>query len=97
VAYKPSPTPATGLITIPQDAIGIVGNLTAVGYSQQGYLTLFPQGTTNPGTSSVNFLSGQYAVANAFTVGLGAGGGISIYVGSTGPSHFIVDITGYIQ
>jgi hypothetical protein len=105
VAYIPASgsTPASGVPTIPPDAIGIVGNLTAVNYTNVGYLTIFPAGTTNPGTSSVNFLSGQSAVANAFTVGLGTGVGttgmVSIYVGSPSPgvSHFIVDITGYIQ
>jgi hypothetical protein len=97
VAFTPPPAPPSGVPTIPPDAIGIVGNVTAVGYSQQGYLTLFPGGTTNPGTSSVNFLSGQYAVANAFALGLGATGALSIFVGSSGPSHVIIDITGYIQ
>src|SRR5205807_2016082 len=39
---------------IPSDAIGIVGNVTAAGYTGAGYLTIFPAGVTNPGTSSLN-------------------------------------------
>jgi hypothetical protein len=88
-----------GASAIPIEAIGIVGNLTAVGYTNVGYLTVFPTGIATPVTSSVNFLSGQSAVANFFAAGLGTGRAISIYVGSPAPgtTHFIVDITGYIQ
>jgi hypothetical protein len=93
----PGAAGATGASAIPADAIGVVGNLTAVGYSSVGFLTIVPSGVAIPNTSSVNFISGQYAVANAFTVGLGAGGAVSVYVGSPGPSHYIIDITGYIQ
>ena len=98
VSTYPVPTSprATGASAIPADAVGVVGNVTAVGYSAGGYLTVYPAGVVVNG-STVNFITGQYAIANAFTVGLGSGGAISVFVGSAAPSHFIIDINGYIQ
>jgi hypothetical protein len=69
-----------------------------------GFLTIFPAGVAyNPSTdpSSLNLIPGAGAVANAFIVGLGSGGGlssaVSVFIGSPGQSHFIIDITGYVQ
>jgi hypothetical protein len=92
---------ATGLSpdsTIPADAIAVVGNLTATQYTGGGFLTISPAGVT-VGTSSVNFITGQTAIANAFIVGLGTGGNAgNVQVKVTGhASHFVVDITAYIQ
>ena len=89
-----------GASTIPADAIGVVGNLTAVNYNNVGFLTIMPKGVAyNPSTdpSSLNLISGTGAVANAFIVGLGTGGKVTVFIGSPGTSHFIIDITGYIQ
>ena len=87
----------------PDDAVGIVGNVTAVGYTGAGYITVFPAGVPTPITSTVNFAppfqgSGW---ANACTVGFGTGasaGKISVRLSNNGiTSHVIVDVTGYIQ
>jgi hypothetical protein len=93
-----------GASTIPADAVGVVGNLTAVNFTNVGFLTIFPAGVAyNPSTdpSSLNLIPGAGAVANAFIVGLGSGGGlssaVSVFIGSPGQSHFIIDITGYVQ
>lgn len=95
----------TGASTIPADAVAAVGNLTATAYTGGGWLAIMPAGITvgtgagqfNPavGPSSINFLTGQAAVANSFICGLG-GGALQVYVAGS-PSHFIVDITAYIQ
>ena len=88
---------------LPPDAVGIVGNVTAVGYTGAGYITVFPAGVATPITSTVNFAppfqgSGW---ANACTVGFGTGassGKISVRLSNNGiTSHVIVDVTGYIQ
>jgi hypothetical protein len=82
---------------IPTDAIGVVGNLTAVAYPGQGWLTIMPQGASyNPSSdpSTVNFQTGQGAIANAFICGLN-NGQVQVFCGGT--SDFIIDITGYIQ
>jgi len=89
-----------GASLIPLDAIGIAGNLTAVGYDQSGFLAMFPAGATyTPATdpSSVNFITGQYAIANSFICGLGTGGAVQVFVATPGATHFIIDITGYFQ
>jgi hypothetical protein len=97
----------TGASAIPLDAVAIVGNLTAVGWNVNGWLTIFPAGTAynpNADPSSMNFSGGAYAWANSFVVGLGTGGlpwggKVAIYVGTlgSGSTNFILDITGYIQ
>jgi hypothetical protein len=101
----------TGASAIPGTAIAVTGNLTAAAYTG-GVLTIMPDGIGigtgagqyNPSSdpSSVNFIVGQGAIANSFVCGLNpANGKLQVYVG--GPplpghsSHFIVDITGYIQ
>ena len=91
--------PLTGTFGIPSDAIGVVGNLTAVAYgSTQGYLAIFPAGQTyTPGSdpSTVNYGPPSFAWANSFIVGIGSGGAVSVYVYST--QHIIIDIVAYIQ
>jgi len=88
---------------IPADAVGIVGNITAIGYTSGGFLTMFPKGATRPVVSSVNFAGTFFAWGNHFTLGFGTGvnaGAISIYIGlNTAPDtcHLTVDVFGYIQ
>lgn len=92
----------TGTSTIPADAVAIIGNLTAVNYTGPGFLAIMPAGVAyNPLTdpSSVNFIVGQVAIANSFVVGLGTGanaGKVQVVVAGHA-SHFIIDVTGYMQ
>jgi hypothetical protein len=95
----------SGASAIPADAIAAVGNLTATAYTGGGFLAIMPAGITvgtgagqfNPASdpSTVNFQVGQSAIANAFVCGL-SGGALQVYVAGHS-SHFIVDITAYIQ
>jgi hypothetical protein len=95
----------TGASAIPGDAIAVIGNLTATAYTGSGFLAIMPAGIvegTAPGNynpasdpSSLNFITGQGAIANGFVCGL-AGGSLQVWVGDHS-SHFIVDITGYLQ
>jgi hypothetical protein len=90
---------------VPPDAVAVVGNLTAVNYTGAGFLTIMPGGITlgsgagqyNAASdpSSLNFIVGQAAIANSFVCGL-SGGQLQVYI-AVSSSHFIVDITGYIQ
>jgi hypothetical protein len=96
----------TGASAIPADAVAVVGNLTAVAWTGSGFLAIMPAGITvgagagqyNPAAdpSSLNFLIGQSALANAFVCGLNGAGSLQVYVGGHS-SHFIIDITAYIQ
>jgi len=95
----------TGASNIPGDAIAVIGNLTATAYTGTGFLAIMPAGIVqgtgagqyNPlaDPSSLNFITGQGAIANSFVCGL-SGGSLQVYVGGHS-SHFIVDITGYLQ
>jgi hypothetical protein len=96
----------SGDSAIPADAIAVVGNLTATQYTGPGWLAIMPAGITagtgatqfNPSRdpSTVNFITGQGAIANSFVCGLNAAGSLQVYVAGS-PTHFIIDITGYIQ
>ncbi len=79
-------------VTIPNDALAIVGNATVVNPAGNGFITLWPNGQSRPPVSNLNYVAGQ-SVANAFTVGLGNDGQFRVY--SFASTHFIVDITGY--
>lgn len=95
----------TGASAIPLTAIAAVGNLTATAYTGGGFLAIMPAGitlgtgasqySTARDPSTVNFIVGQAAIANAFVCGLSLGA-LQVYVAGH-PSHFIVDITAYIQ
>jgi len=91
-----------GTSNIPSDAVAVIGNLTAVNYTGSGFLAIMPAGVAfNPASdpSSVNFIVGQKAIANGFVVGLGTGadaGKVQVVVAGHA-SHFIIDITGYMQ
>ena len=83
-----------GASNIPLDAVAVMGNLTATGYTGGGFLALSPAGVA-VGTSSVNFITGQTAIANSFIVGL-SGGSVQVKVAGHA-THIVIDITAYIQ
>ena len=95
----------TGTSNIPADAVAVIGNLTAAAYTGGGFLAIMPGGIVkgtgagqyNPlvDPSSVNFIVGQGAIANSFVCGLHSGQ-VQVYVAGHS-SHFIIDITGYMQ
>ena len=95
----------SGTSAIPNDAIAVMGNLTAVGYGGAGFLAIMPGGIVagsgagqyNPASdpSSVNFIVGQAAIANAFVCGL-HNGQLQVFIGIA-DSHFIIDVTAYLQ
>ncbi len=79
-------------VTIPSDALALVGNATTVDPAGEGFLTLYTANATQPFVSSSNFVTGQ--IMNApFTVGLSPSGDFKIY--TTRTTNLVVDITGY--
>ena len=79
--------PATGVTAV-------VANVTVTGASGGGYFTVYPAGAARPAASNLNFSAGQ-TVANLVVIKVGSNGRITIFNGSTGSAHLIVDITGY--
>lgn len=78
-------------LTIPNSALGIVGNATVVN-SNGGYLTLWPSNATRPLVATSNFNPGQI-VNRHFTVGLGPDGKFGVYSQLT--TGLVVDVSGY--
>ncbi len=79
--------------TVPAEAVGIVGNLTVVSPTKPGFATLYPTGKTRPTTSTLNYTVGQ-TVANGFTLTVGTGNTVQIYV--SGATHVLLDVVAFI-
>ncbi len=95
-----------GATGIPDIAVGVVANLTISAnggtLNGDGYLTLFPGGTSNPGTSSLNSGGDAFATSNGVTVSFGTGpnaGTLSFSWqggGSPPACQVFLDVTAYI-
>jgi hypothetical protein len=89
-----------GVSGIPANAVGVVLNAAAVDYTTPGWLTLFPNGQSVPTTSSLNFDTTEYAMANSAIVTIGTGGSVCVAVGTPGnipgSSDVILDVVGYL-
>lgn len=83
----PAKLPATGITAV---AIAV----TVTGSTDAGYLTLYPDGTTRPRTSNLDFPATTSYTNNAI-VPVGADGSIDIYNYTSGTDQVLVDLTGY--
>jgi len=79
-------------VTIPFEALAIVGNATTVGPQGAGFLTLFPADADRPLVASSNFGANQ-VVNGPFTVGLSPKGEFDIFSSAT--TDLVVDVLGY--
>lgn len=90
-----------GLNGIPGNAAGVALNVTAVGQTTNGWLTVYPGGPDVPATSTLNFATSEYAMANGAIVRLGAAGQVCVYVGTVGSvpgsAQVLLDATGYLS
>ena len=83
--------------TIPLDATAITGNLTVVGQTRAGYVSVTPTPDPTPGTSTINFPLGDIR-ANGLTIPINPADGTvsAVYKAQTGATtHLILDVTGY--
>ena len=95
-----------GSTGIPANAVGVVANLaisaTRGRLNGDGYLTLFPAGTSTPGTASIYAGAHARATSNGVTVAFGTGsdaGQLSFSwqgEGSPQPCQVFLDVTAYI-
>ena len=87
---------------IPAEAVAIVGNLTVHHVRGGGFVTVYPTGAPTPPTSNVNWnATSDGAIANALTVGLGTGGGVTIFADATvapgaPAAQVILDVAAYV-
>jgi hypothetical protein len=82
---------------VPANASAITGNLTVVGQSRAGYVSMTQTATNTPTTSTINFPLGDTR-ANGVTGPLSGPGSVGlVYKSSGGQTHLILDITGYFR
>lgn len=72
----------------------VVLNVTVVGPTAGGFITAYPDGTTQPTASNLNFRRGQ-TVPNLVVAPVGADGKVDLYNGSAGDTQLIADVAGY--
>ncbi|HEY4023508.1 MAG TPA: protease pro-enzyme activation domain-containing protein [Pseudonocardiaceae bacterium] len=88
------PLQITGANNVPQTGVtAVVLNVTATDTSAGSFLTVFPDGTTRPLASNVNFSAGQ-TIPNLVTVPVGSDGKVDIY-NLNGSVDVVADLFGY--
>jgi hypothetical protein len=81
------------------DVLAVVANVTVVGSTLDGYLSIFPTGAA-PGESSLVNFAPREAVPNLAVLGVGAGGRSTISVvtpAGAGSAHVLIDVFGWIS
>jgi hypothetical protein len=73
----------------------VVLNVTVTAPTRSGYITVYPDGTTRPRTSNLNYLPHQ-SIPNLVLAPVGANGKVDLYNSSTGTTHLVADVFGYI-
>jgi hypothetical protein len=83
--------------SVPANATGVILNVTATNGTRPGFVTVYPAGTANPGTSNVNFPTNR-TQANEVTSGLGTDNRVTLFAGGANApaAHVIVDVVGYL-
>jgi len=87
-----------GTCGVPATAKAAILNVTVVGPTAEGSLTMFPGGPTDvpPVASMISFMPGQTRASNGIIL-LGTDGRLGIFNGSLGSTHVIVDVSGFFQ
>jgi hypothetical protein len=84
-----------GLHGVPAGAVSVTANLTVVGQSAGGYVSITPTSQTSPSSSTLNFPAGDVR-ANGLTAKLQGGDLWLVYKSSAGATtDLLLDITGY--
>ncbi|MDA8184959.1 MAG: hypothetical protein M0035_11125 [Actinomycetota bacterium] len=84
-----------GVAGLPSSGVAaVVANVTVVGPTSGGYLTVWPGGSVpRPATSDLNWPPGD-TVANLVLTGLASNGSMSVY-NQAGSTNVLVDVVGY--
>lgn len=77
---------------VPTGASTVVLNVTAVNAVSNGYLTVYPCGTTKPNASNVNYRASE-TTPNLVVAKVGADGKVCIFTQAA--IHLIIDVEGY--
>jgi hypothetical protein len=89
-----STIPVAGRGGVPATGVSaVVLNVTAVGPTGNGFLTVWPSGQPQPYVSNVNFVPGQ-TVPNMVTVAVGDSGAVDVF-NAAGATHVLFDVVGF--
>jgi uncharacterized repeat protein (TIGR01451 family) len=83
-----------GQCGLPATAVAVALNVTVTVTGAAGHVTLWPDGASRPGTSTLNFSTGQTRANNA-VVRLGPSGGL--WALATAGTELVIDVNGYFQ
>jgi DNA-binding beta-propeller fold protein YncE len=84
----------TGMGTVPASEVSaVVLNVTATDPTASSYVTVYPDGTTRPTASNLNFTPGE-TVPNLVTVAVGSDGAVDFY-NNSGSTDLVADLEGY--
>jgi len=92
-AGMPLALQVTGVGGIPGGATSVVLNVTVTDTSAPDYLTIYPDGTSRPVVSSLNWTPGE-TVASGVTATLGSDGELDFYI-PNGQADLVVDVVGW--
>ena len=97
-AGTPRVLSVAGTNSIPADAVAITGNITVVGQTKRGFVSITTTPTSSPTTSDLNFPVGDVR-ANGVTVPLNGAGDLYIVykAGAGGTADLLLDVTGYFR
>ena len=90
---KRGPVTITLPSTVPANATAVALNVTAANALGAGHVAVYPAGTSNPGTSSVNYTAG-IVQANLVTTKIGSNRQVTLDVAGSA-ADLIVDALGY--
>ncbi len=83
---------------VPLTAKAITMNIVTVTPANGGYLTVWPSGTSRPLAATMNFAATDVALGNGAIMGVSANSqDLSVYNGSNGTAHIVIDVSGYFQ
>jgi hypothetical protein len=82
----------TGRGNVPTNAAAVALNVTVTGTTAEGYLTIWPCGTTMPNASNLNYIANQ-TIPNAVITKIGSNGKVCIY--NSAPTNIIADVNGW--
>jgi hypothetical protein len=86
----------TGSCGVPASASSVTLSLTTVNETAGGNLTVFATGTTRPLATALSFARSSIVTSSTVSP-VGSGGKVSVYVGGTGSTQLILDVTGYTE
>jgi hypothetical protein len=83
---------------VPVGASAITGNIAVLAQTQAGFVSITPDPTVTPATSTINFPVGDVR-ANGVTVPVNGGGSMSfVYISGAGKTtHLVLDVSGYFK